>query len=135
MKAIALGGWKRALGRRARCASTPAPWLVGQSPWLPLSGLPAKKLVVRYARFCDLARSAIWSKRGPPAHLAQVEDCKSDMCETVASVDYSDAGMARGSQGAVGQALQPICLQRAHGPICSQGVRGYLSTQASVNKP
>ena len=64
---------------RARCTSTSAPSMVGQSPWLPLSGLPAKKLVVRYARFCALARSAIWSKRGRPAHLAQVEDCKSDM--------------------------------------------------------
>ena len=46
---------------------------------MPLSGLPAKKLVVSCARFCALARSAIWSKRGRPAHLAQVEDCKSDM--------------------------------------------------------
>ena len=46
---------------------------------MPLPGLPAKKLVVPCARFCALARSAIWSKRGRPAHLEQVEDWKSDM--------------------------------------------------------
>ena len=46
---------------------------------LELSGLPAKKLVVSCARFCGVARSAIWSKRGRPAHLAQVEAHKSDM--------------------------------------------------------
>ena len=51
--------------------------MVGQSPWLPLSGLPAKKLVVSCARFCGLGRSAIWSKRGRPAHLAQRADTKS----------------------------------------------------------
>ena len=56
-----------------------------------------------------------------------------------ASVDYLHAGMARGSQCAVAQALQPIPLQRTPGPICDQGARGYLppylSAQASANKP
>ena len=54
------------------------------------------------------------------------------MCATVASVEYPDACMARGSQPVGGQDLQPVCLQHTLGLICSQGVRGYLSAQASV---
>ena len=46
---------------------------------LELSGLPAKKLVVSCARFCGVARSAIWSKRGRPAHLAKARLWKLDM--------------------------------------------------------
>jgi len=56
------------------------------------------------------------------------------MCVTVASVDYPDACMARGSQSNFPQALQPLPCQHTPTPICSQGVRGYLSAQASVNK-
>eukprot|EP00964_Phaeocystis_antarctica_P141225 scaffold106207_cov36-Phaeocystis_antarctica.AAC.1 len=57
------------------------------------------------------------------------------ICTTVASVDYFHAGMARGSQRVGPQALQLVRFQHMLGLICSQGVRGYLSTQASVNKP
>ena len=48
------------------------------APPLPTSHYGIK-LVVPCARFCGLARSAIWSKRGRPAHLAQVGHWKSDM--------------------------------------------------------
>eukprot|EP00964_Phaeocystis_antarctica_P090429 scaffold57844_cov98-Phaeocystis_antarctica.AAC.1 len=69
---------------------------------------------------------------GARRHIWQRPVSGNRICASVASADYFHACMARGSQRAVGQALQPICLQRAHGPICSQGVRGYLSAQASV---
>ena len=42
--------------------------------------------------------------------------------------------MARGSQSEGPQALQLVRFQHTPGLICSQGVRGYLSAQASVNK-
>ena len=46
---------------------------------MPLSGLPAKKLVVFYATFRALVRSPFCAKSGPPADLAQVGHWKSDM--------------------------------------------------------
>ena len=128
-----------------RLSARPRPPVLDARPplrrqwWGKARGCPSPACLQR-SWWSPAPRFVLWldppfGANGARRHIWQRSVTTNRLCVTVASVDYFHACMARGSQRAVGQALQPICLQRAHGPICSQGVRGYLSTQASVNKP
>ena len=66
-------------------------------------------------RFCTWGRQPPRPKSGRLAHLAQVDDCKSDIGDCDGQVDYVGECMARGSQSAVAKALQPFSFQGTPG--------------------
>ena len=135
VKSLDLGGWKRALGRPVLDARPP----LRHDWWGKARGCPSPACLQR-SWWSPAPDFVLWldppfGANGAGRHIWQRSMPTNRICTTVASVDYFHAGMARGSQRVGPQALQLVRFRRTPDPICSQGVRCYLSVQASVNTP
>ena len=127
-------GLRSILTRRSILTSTPLRHdCLGKARGCPSPACLQKNwcVVVSAPRFCALAR--------PPFIFEQTEAAGTTrkvwvptyrILIPVASAEYPDACMARGSQPVGGQALRLVCLQRAKSLICCRGVRAHVSASA-----
>ena len=128
-----------------RLSARPRPPVLDKRPplrrnwWGKARGCPSPACLQR-SWWSPAPRFVLWldppfGANGAGRHIWHRSWTGNRICDPDASADCPYAGMARGSQRVGPQALQLVRFRRTPGPICSQGVRGYLSTQASVNKP